>query len=221
MSFFLHRLALMRNDGAVPATSLTQEGSATSSASTITAPATIQAGDVIFMADKAAGSTSVPATVVPTGFTAIVNTSSGITERMICSYKIADGSEASASITGMNGNSSNRKAIYVIRANKAAIAVKPKSVNGQITDGNPTLQTVTASTGIPALVIFGVYGTDSAAISPRTFSTIADGEINPATNFYMAYKIYNSSPANTSIDMDDEGLGNALQSFYAEIDVAP
>lgn len=221
MSFFLHRLALMRNDGAVPATSLTQEGSATSSASTITAPATIQAGDVIFMADKAAGSTSVPATVVPTGFTAIVNTSSGITERMICSYKIADGSEASASITGMNGNSSNRKAIYVIRANKAAIAVKPKSVNGQITDGNPTLQTVTASTGIPALVIFGVYGTDSAAISPRTFSTTADGEINPATNFYMAYKIYNSSPANTSIDMDDEGLGNALQSFYAEIDVAP
>ncbi|HWE21758.1 MAG TPA: hypothetical protein VG758_32045 [Hyphomicrobiaceae bacterium] len=43
-----------------------------------------------------------------------------------------------------------------------------------------------------------------------------DGEINVvlgALNAYLAYKIYNSSPVNVTVDMDDEGT-NELYSCY-------
>src|SRR3972149_6788610 len=201
----------------MPVTSIAFQDSATSTASTITGPATILAGDVLFLADRARNSTGVPTTVVPTGFTSIGNINDGFDSRQICSYKIATGAEASASITGMNGTAENRKALYVMRPNSAASVVTIASVGGQFTDSNPAAQNVTAGSGVAPLVVFGAYGTDSAAISPRTFSTTADGEITPSTNFYFAYKIYNSSPADSSIDMDDEGVANSLQSFYAQI----
>lgn len=203
----------------VNAIQFTPVGSSSSSSSTIVIPGNIQAGDIIVLTDKAAGTTGIPTTVVPTGFTSIINSSGG-TARLISSYKIADGTESGTTITGMNGASSNRKALVVLRPDAPATSVTAFSTAGQVTDGNPTLQTVTAGSGTPALVVFGVYGTDSTAIAPRTFSPAPDAEITPATNHYLAYKIYNADPVNTSVDMDDEGLDNCLQSFYIQATVS-
>ena len=85
---------------------------------------------------------------------------------------------------------------------------------GETTDGNPSAQVVGASSGTPPLIVIGAYGT-TGTVDPRTFSTTKDGEITADSfNAYLAYKIYNSSPQDSSIDMDDEGDANILQSCY-------
>jgi hypothetical protein len=216
--FALTQLAGFGAGGNALLASITQQASATSTASTITAPADIIAGDLLVILDRASsGGFSIPSSVTPSGFTLIgssLNSTSGITGyRQNASYKLADGSEASASITGMNGGSTNNKAMLVFRGDTPMTALALGGAGEQITDSNPTLQTCSASGGAAPLVVFGCYGS-SGAVNPRTFSTTKDGEINPSTSLYLAWKIYNTSPADSDIDMDDEGNMNALQSFY-------
>ena len=83
-------------------------------------------------------------------------------------------------------------------------------------NGIPAAQTVTASGGTPPLIVFGAYSS-SGTINPRTMSPAKNGEVANGTTRYIAWKIYNSSPANVSVDMDDEGDGNTLQSCYIEV----
>lgn len=199
--------------GAAP-TSVAFQASAISTAATITAPATINAGDILVLADNAIG-TVTPSTVVPTGFTSVVNTNDGIM-RQIVSYKIADGTEDGGTITGMNGNQFNAKALLQFRPDTAASSLALSTPNAQVTDANPTAQNVAASGGAVPLIVFAAY-CSGGAVSPRTFSPAKDGEVTPDTFLYLAYKIYNSAPANVSVDMDDEGNSNMLQSFYASI----
>ena len=116
----------------------------------------------------------------------------------------------------MNGTGSDDKVLLVFRGNKAASSLNVASVNSEATAGNPTSQTVTSSGGTPPLVVLGGYGADTT-LTPRTFSPAKDGEVNSSIYAYLAWKIYNSSPANVSIDMDDNGGANILQSCYIEM----
>ncbi len=202
-----------------PATSLSQVASATSALETITVPAGVIAGDLLVLLDRAEDdATTVPTTVVPTGFTSIINTAHAQYTRSIMSYKIAVGTEASSSITGMNGTAYESKAMYVFRGNNPITSVTAASAAGQFTESNPTAQVVTASAGAVPLVVLAGYSVFAAnAVDPRTFSTTKDGEISNGTDLYLAYKIYNSSPADTTVDMDDEGFENCLQSCYLQV----
>lgn len=196
-------------------------GSATSVAASITAPASILAGDLLVLLDRAENLASPPPTLVtPTGFTSIGNLTDGTFARQNLSYKIADGSESSSSITGMTGDEYVYKAMYVFRGNIAISTASPLSVGGEATAANPVSQTVTAGSGATPLIVLGAYSVYSdsglSTVDPRTFSTTKDGEISPNTSLYLAYKIYNGTPANTSIDMDDEGVENFLQSCYLQ-----
>lgn len=200
---------------------LSQVASATSTGATITGPASIQAGDLLVLWDRAFDSGGpLPSTVVPTGFTSISNVNDGVEIRAILSYKIADGSEASASLTGMSGATDVDKALYVFRGDPVIETATPLDVEGQIVDTNPTSHTVGASAGAVPLVIIAGYATadftEGGPIDPRTFSPAKDGEITPATDLYLAYKIYNSSPADVTVDMDDEGINNTLVTCYIE-----
>ncbi|HYM98203.1 MAG TPA: hypothetical protein VET25_00545 [Aestuariivirgaceae bacterium] len=90
--------------------------------------------------------------------------------------------------------------------------------------GNPAAQTVTASGGVAPLVVLGAYGA-RGFIDPRTFtvggSPAKDGEVHNEpggfSNIVFAWKIYNASPADVVVDMDDEIEANYLQSFYIEM----
>ena len=197
-------------------TTLSLQDNATSTSTTITGPSSIQTGDLILLLDRSYGAAA-PSTVVPSGFTSIVNTA-GSNLRQIVSRKIADGSEASATITGMAAGffGDVAKELYVFRGDAAISSVTASTPNNQATTGNPSSQSVTASGGTPPLIVFGAYGVGTGTVDPRTFSPAKDGEINGAATSYLAYKIYNSSPADVSIDMDDEGDENCLQSFYLE-----
>src|SRR5688572_23294548 len=199
-----------------PVTSITQVLSATNSAdATIDFPGGIQAGDLIVLFDNCFN-ISTPADVTPTGFTRIGSSATTSSVRSNLWYKLATGSESGA-LTCMGPGLVRGQCMYVFRGNVPATTITPGSAAQQATDGNPTLQTVTASSGVAPLVVIGAYACPSGTVDPRTFSTTKDGEISPAGGFYLAYKIYNSSPANSDIDMDDEGGGNSLHSCYIQM----
>jgi hypothetical protein len=208
---------------AVPAISLAVVATATSSATTITVPDGVQAGDVILLVDKPGDTDgSLPVLVVPTDFTTISSLADGFVARQVCSYKIANGTEGLSVLTGMAGQNNVRKSLLIIRPSAPATAVTIGSLNGEGTGGDPTLQTVTASGGTPALIVIAAYGNGlTGSITPRTFSPAPDGEITPATNQFLAWKIYNQDPVNVSVDMEDEGTSNTLASFYMQFSASP
>ena len=209
----------------MPITSVVAQASATSTGSTITAPADIVAGDLLVLWDVSSnGSGAAAADVVPTGFTRIsADTLTVNFMRGVLSYKISDGSEASATITGMDGTASDQKQLYVFRGNVPITDHVVSTPNQQATTGNPAAQTVVASAGVAPLVVLGSYGS-SGAVDPRNFTVAAveakDGEINASTLAYLAYKIYNTSPADVVVDMADEG-SNLLASCYIEVQADP
>lgn len=204
--------------GTTPVTTLVKQADATSTGASVTAPADIIAGDLLVLADVAGGP-SLPAAVTPSGWTLIASTTAGTTLRGMLHYKIATGDEASSIITGMNG-STNNKVLLVFRPNAPIQSATPNTFGAEGTTNNPSPQTVIASAGTPPLVVLGLYGA-GVAVDPRTFtvggSAAKDGEVSASGNrLYTAWKIYNSSPANVVIDMDDESL-QVLQSGYIAV----
>lgn len=191
--------------------------SATSTAATIAVPSSVMAGDLLVLMDRAENSLGggLPATVVPTGFTSAINTPQ-FDERQIISAKLADGSDAGSTLTGMDGTSADAKLLLVFRRFPAATSISIQDPAGQATDGNPTAQTINASGGNAPLVALAGYSS-YGAVSPRTMTPAKQSEISISTRYFLAWKIYDSSPADVSADMDDEGLGNFLQSLYIEM----
>lgn len=202
--------------------SITQVLSATSTGSTINFPGGIQAGDLIVFLDVCFASAfqPTPTSVTPTGFTSAQDVNGGGSAspftpgRMTLWYKLAIGSESGA-LTGMN-NTTMYKTMYVFRGNAPATALTMAGNGGNLTDGNPTAVVVGANAGVAPLVVLGGY-CSSGTVDPRTFSTTKDGEINANVRSYLAYKIYNSGPASTSIDMDDEGATNGVLGCYIQM----
>lgn len=213
------RCIYIRKRTSLAALTVAVQDSSTSSTTTILAPASIAAGDLLVLWDYSRGNPA-PTDVVPTNFTRITTNAFTLAgdHRAVASYKIADGTEDGATITGMAvGASGGYKAMYQFRASRAITAVSISAAVGQeSTTGNPAAQTVSAAGGTPPLIVFGCYGT-SGTVDPRTFtvsgSAAKDGEITPHVRCYLAYKIYNTSPADVVVDMDDEG-SNGLGSFY-------
>lgn len=200
--------------GKAPVTALSFVNSSTSTAATIVLPA-LQAGDIIVLFQEADGP-SVPAGVTPTGFTNIANLTDTLDYRVMVDWKIAVAADNGATITGMNGVSDDRKIAVVFRPDADLITATLFSVATQYTSGNPTAQNVTSTNGPIPLVVIGCYFC-TYVLDPRTFSPAADGEVANSTAMYLKYKIYNSSPADTSVDMDNEGSGNYLISFYISV----
>jgi hypothetical protein len=108
-----------------------------------------------------------------------------------------------------------RKALYVFRGNAPITMASALSIASTFIAEDPAPQVVSASGGVvPLIVLCGYRG--ALDVDPRSFTPSKDGEINPTTTVYLAYKIYNSSPADVTVDMDDEGNGNALVSCYIQ-----
>lgn len=196
------------------ATGISFFNSATSTASTITAPASINAGDLIVIADAGANAGTAVTLVTPTGFTALASFNPSGTSGMVVSYKKAVGTEGGTSITGINATT-NRKALAVFRDSPAASVITPSTVNSEGTTGDPVAQNVTASGGTAPLVVIGAYFS-SGGVTGQSFTPASDGDISPNTGLHLSYKIYNSSPQNTTIDEGDGGT-NGLASCYIQM----
>lgn len=214
---------------------ITQQSSATSTTSSITIPSGTNGKDILIMGVRmqgADGSNADPVASTPSGWTLIksVTLSTGTTPTVDSSsavyWKYAAGtfgsgsSDASASVTPWATYTPGGIAMYTFRCDISPTTVTSFSVNGVDQQTNPASQTVAGSSNSAPMIIIGWYGVNgdgTVTVDPRTFtvsgSAAKDGEINPRTNMYMAYKVYNSSPADVAIDMDDEGNHNTLISF--------
>ena len=90
------------------------------------------------------------------------------------------------------------------------------STNSQAARSNPLVQTISMS-GLTTPVIGLGMLSSNGVISPRTYSLGSpDEELALTTYNYAPYWIFNSSPGDRSIDMDDEGR-QAMASCYLQI----
>ena len=193
------------------AQTLAFRSSATSTASTIVAPSDIVAGDLLVLFDVALNASGFPTAVTP--FTSFLNQTNQTSRRVLFSKKIADGTEAGATLTGMNGANVNSKTLYVFSTNGATSSTE-FDVDYQATDATPTSQTITSSSGTPPLVSMGFIRQNIA--TSQSFSPTEDGSINLGV-ITTYYKIYNSSPSNITVSCADGGNNNMISSFYIEV----
>lgn len=199
-------------------TSLTFVASATSSGSTITVPGTALAGDIAILIDGTTGFKT-PTNVVPSGWTGIgslysVTGKNGAAIRV--SRKILVSGDIGANVTGMH-EVSEAKTMIVLRPNATINTVTLGTINNEGTAGNPSSQTVSASGQPTPLVVIGAACTESGTAAFSTASPAFDAELAPSVDSKVGYKIYNSSPADHSIDMADLGNGQVLVSFYLRV----
>lgn len=128
-------------------------------------------------------------------------------------------STSSFSAGTVNGTVDSRAVrTFYFRPSQALSSFTASTVNSQTTASNPSSQTVSASGGNSPLIVFGHASTTGNA----AFSTSSPAFDNTYTDSYTlssitGYKIYNSSPEDHSIDMNDLGSGNRLVSFYLEV----
>jgi len=199
--------------GAASPIELTYVGSANSTTASITIPAGAQQGDIGILCDFGRQLSGSPTLVTPSGWTVIDTLGSGA-PLVRTSYRILGSSPGGSTVTGMDANFADAKTMLVFRPSRPITSVGLAGLNGEYApSSNPSPQVVAAASGAPGLVVIGVYCA-SAAVSPRSFSPTEDGEVVSGTTNYMKYKIYNSSPADVTVDMDNEAAYNFLQSFY-------
>lgn len=186
---------------------------ATASGVTLSAPATIQAGDYLLWGDS--GDTDpLPTAVVPSGFTTIDNFTTSI-GRVIVAHKIADGSEASSTLTGMTASFGSKKVLIVYRGDAP---IKAASVSDLAHQAKKTLtsEIVTASNGAPPLIVIGVINSDDQ----MTMNPTKDGQVTSA-NFHnelsIGWKIFNDSPVNVTVSGTAPKIMNFLVTFYVEL----
>lgn len=209
--------------------------STSSSGATVTAPASgIEPGDLLLVYQYARG-TAVPTLVTPDGFTPIITTThnpgSANLGHTSLAYKIAVGDEDGEVLTGMDGNTIDIKLCLQFRDSDGAIdSVTPSTFTQNADDSggsDPGSQSILAGdSGTAPLIVVGGYCANGS-ISGESFSPAADGSILAETasdDMIFKYKLYDSSPANHTIDMGDFGVqymvGGYIEITTASSDVA-
>jgi hypothetical protein len=194
-------------------TSLAFHDDAYSITNTIDVPAGLEAGDLIVLSDVVSDNSAAPAASAPSGFTIWIDLIdvSG-TGRTVVSYKIATGSETT--LTGMSADDFMDKILAVFRPDVPITSITASTPTTEATGGNPSAQNIVATGGTLPLIAFGIYSALGSAVSPRTMTPAATGELNSTTRHYVKYQLQNASLADVSVDMDDEGKSNSLAVGY-------
>lgn len=205
-------------------TTLSHVNQATSTGATIDVTGLVQAGDLMVLSDLARGSGGIaPTAVLPSDFTSLHNTvqTSLIGDhRWIVSAKISSGSETV--LTGMDGDAADKKIIDIYRGDVPISGFADSDFAESWGDnGNPASMTINGSGTTPVVLLLAFYNCfgGGPTIDPRTFSPAKDGETSLSSIFYSAWKIYNvgDTPANHTVDMDDEGFDNWVKKGILEL----
>ncbi len=169
--------------------------SSTSTTSSITAPASILAGDLLFILSRGT-SASAPALVTPSGFTVIPNTNLTLFgSRTASFYKLATGTEGGTSLSVISATQMT-SIMMVFRRSVAATTLTPSTWTGQFLSGTPSNQTV--SGGTATLVVIGALyssgGTLSMTDSPAFDATVVNGTVAS-----VGYRLLNSGTTSDTI----------------------
>lgn len=184
------------------------------STSSVTWPAGIQVGDVAVFFDTVSDN---PTLAYPAGFTPLANVTGATLYVSAISYKICDGTEA-GTLTGMTFVlTMGAKVLLVFRGNKPVAQVTPSGWQLTSAIGTPpALQNIVASAGATPLIVCG-WGA-GGTVSTVSFTTAApafDAAVpTPSVQRGLAgYKIYNSSPADHALQMNNVGSNAAGSGF--------
>lgn len=222
MSFLPGMFPYIAQTGAAAPTTLSFVTSAISTGDTITVPASAAAGDILVLFDYAWNSSPVPTEVRPSGWnlaTPSFSQDAGSNDaRAVISYVECGAGVPGTNVTGMTGTQIE-KIMLVFRPDNPVSAITPGGWSGDMISTNPAVQVVTASGQAVPLIVFGFAAcrasTASFAVaSPAFDATVSETSTNDAI---AGYKIYNSSPADHSVDMGDLGNANALASGYLRV----
>lgn len=201
-----------------PPTTLTFVGRTQSSTGTVNISGiSFVAGDLCIIMNTLQQGT--PTAATPSGFTQIADAPRGsLGGAARVSYKILTGSETNIS----SGSSCTDEVMFalVLRPNRGISTVTASTWNTQVTNGNPTLQTVDPTAVVTPLVVLGVTCSQSSSYDFSTASpafTERPLALFGGTAARYGYIIYNSSPASHSIDINDEGNDNVLLSGYVAV----
>lgn len=207
--------------GISPVLSLSFVASAVSNAATVIVPGSAAVGDLAVLFDCGAVSSfgSVP-NVDPAGYTRIFEQGVALgfsSSRAVVNYRVLGVGEAGSSISGINATRNN-KVLFVFRPSRALASVTPSVWTGHSTSGDPDPRPVSGSAGTPPLLVLGMAACDGATAAFSTASPAFSATVATATPALIAgYKIYNSAPADHTIDMNDLGNLNQLIAGYIAV----
>lgn len=188
---------------------LTFVDSAVSSGASITIPAAAQENDIAFLADASQLGED---NLIPSGFTSLANASSESSLRLRTSYRVLGAAPGGTSATGMDGDFTDQKIMLVFRPNQPASSIAIPTWGAEATQNNPSAQTVSASGQTQPLVVIGAAAT-SGSPAFSTASPAFDGTVTQGL-LIVGYKVYNTAPSDHTIDMNDLGSRNVLESGY-------
>jgi hypothetical protein len=185
---------------------------------TFTISGSCRAGDVVILFDRGNNSASEPAAVTPAGFTNLDTklSPSGFAKFMV-SYKILNPADPGAVFTGMVGTINTNKIVAGFRPNLAQPSLRVSTPTSQVTDGDPSEQSILASAATTPCVAIAVTSCLGVAITSPSFSPSEDATLQIGSpNLIMKYKVMNSSPSDITIDQIDSGAAtsNYLAGFY-------
>ena len=195
---------------------------------TIAMPSGAAAGDIVFVVDRLTAQGNIASFRTPTtsgsqSFTAHQTTSAGsattfmgcrISSRVLTAGNLGTISNLINNVT----SAAHRTIAILFRPSSAITSTTYTSAGGESTTGNPAVQTVSVSSEPLAAMAMAVYAAQSA-IDPRTSGiTMSELTDSGVTTFYVKYKLYTAGEARTNftVDMDDEGVANLLQSSYVK-----
>lgn len=188
--------------------------------SSVTIPATVQDGDaaVWLSMGEGTGGASNPS---PSGWTQLAIASND-TCRIKAWTRILTASLAGTVVTGVQGLTSgtdDANVILVFRGNVPITSITSSTWLAQVSSSSPSNQVIPASGQATPLVAVASCSEPGAEVSFTTTSPAFDALIgsaeSPSDNIMQAgYKVYNSSPANHTVGMDDLGNLNGMMSGW-------
>lgn len=184
-------------------------------AAVISLPAGSAAGDLCIL-QSGSVTTSTPS--APAGFTALVATASA-TNNCLIAYKVLTAADILAgSVKGISGGSgTNRAVIAVFHPNTPFKSLLGGGAQGQGTSGDPVAQTISATSATPPVLLLGCgYATALIAMS-GTLTTSGSVVAGSNSNHWLVYEFQVGSTANRTIDCNDGGTANILQSCYLQL----
>lgn len=199
--------------------SLTVVNQGTSTSDVINLPTGSAVGDLCILFDAGANSGSIPGTVVPSGWTQAVNTAGANDLRAIISYRVLTAADITAgSVTGMNASASDRKGIVSLRPDFPILSVTVSTPVAQQTSGDPTQQTIAAASAPQSPVVLCGQGRGAAGLTSATGTLVTNGtSVGAGTGQVAHFEIQNTTRADRTYDIGDNGSQNVLQSLYLTI----
>jgi hypothetical protein len=177
---------------------------------------TLEGDLLVYYGDVSAGA-GTPTDSTPADWAAGPNASQAGLRTKIMAGVAKAGDISAGEIQGLQSSGTQTAILLAFRPSAAIAAIAWFDTSAPAyTNADPSGQTVNASGGAAPLLVLAGYRS-SATIDPRGWTGSTPGAVFADVRRYLLYGIFDSSPADITVDMDDEGNNNQLMSGWLEV----